>query len=160
MPGDTVGQLTITRSYLTENPNGRGTGRQRRDVDCVCSCGNRVTVPARELRWRRTCGCRISNEKHGLTKTRLGLKAYEAARNAFRRCRDEACEKFHYYGGRGIDCAFDNYIEMARYLLTLPGIDAPGVTLDRIDNDGHYEVDNLRWVSRSVQNSNRRARAA
>ena len=50
------------------------------------------------------------------------------------------------YGGRGITlCArwmvFDNFIAD----VGLPPF--PGAQLDRIDNDGHYEPGNVRWVT-------------
>ena len=41
------------------------------------------------------------------------------------------------------------------YLLTLPGCDNEELVLDRIENDGHYEPGNLRFVTHKESAANR-----
>lgn len=56
------------------------------------------------------------------------------------------------YGGRGIEFRFTSFEEFYICLGPRP----PGYTLDRIDNDGHYEKGNVRWATRQEQNLNKR----
>jgi hypothetical protein len=70
---------------------------------------------------------------------------------------------YKYYGGRGIIVSDEllDYAVWRRYLLSLDGygkVDRRGFryTLDRINNDGNYEVGNIRWVSKRVQRLNTR----
>jgi hypothetical protein len=70
------------------------------------------------------------------------------------RCFNPRHPKYPDYGGRGITvwddwCSFVNY-----YAVT--GHPPPGMSLDRIDNDGNYEPGNVRWTTRCEQQRNRR----
>lgn len=68
------------------------------------------------------------------------------------------CRNHPEYGGRGID--FDpRWAEFTNFLADM-GERPPGLTLDRIDNDGGYWAKNCRWATYSVQNANQRKRRA
>jgi len=63
------------------------------------------------------------------------------------------------YGGRGIDVSekwVNDRSSFLEYVQTLPGWDNPDLQLDRIDNDGNYEPGNIRFVTCSVNASNKR----
>lgn len=84
-------------------------------------------------------------EQHGMTNTPENW-AYKGAK---RRCADPT---YGNYGGRGIKFLFKSFSEFYAHIGPRP----EGMTLDRIDNDGHYEIGNVRWATRSQQNRNRR----
>lgn len=76
------------------------------------------------------------------------------------RCRDPHCERWERYGGRGIRVYplwRDDYAAFRSWILTELGErPTPNHSLDRIDNDGHYEPGNLRWSTKREQVLNRR----
>jgi len=89
-----------------------------------------------------------------LTKTTNVSKTpeYRAYQDAKQRCTNPNSGRWYTHGGRGIQFLFNNFGEFFEAVGTRP----KGMTLDRIDNDGHYEAGNLRWATPSQQMSNRR----
>lgn len=78
---------------------------------------------------------------------------YRAYMDAKSRCTNTNHRLWPYYGGRGIEfrfCSFDDFFACI-------GARPDGLTLDRIDNSGHYEVSNVRWATKSEQQYNRRS---
>ena len=71
------------------------------------------------------------------------------------RCRNPRVARYPYYGGRGIRVC-DRWQSFEAFLADMGERPGPGYQLDRIDNDGHYEPGNCRWVTLRAQRRNRR----
>ena len=87
---------------------------------------------------------------------------YCALRNAIHRCHSPNNKQYSDYGGRGIKVCDewrteDGFDKFLKHIGKRPSSD---LTLDRIDNDGNYEPDNVRWSTRREQTANRRTQAA
>jgi len=77
---------------------------------------------------------------------------------AKQRCTNSNSESYENYGGRGICFLFPNVRAAVAWVLYNIGPKPSAAhSLDRIDNDRHYEPGNLRWATRSEQARNKRA---
>lgn len=83
------------------------------------------------------------------TKAHPEHRAYEKAKE---RCNNPNNKAYKNYGGRGIEFRFKSTAEFDAELGPRP----KGKSLDRINNDGHYEKGNVRWASKKEQQNNRR----
>lgn len=96
------------------------------------------------------------NYKTGLASREADRKGiYNTWQNMKRRCLNPNHPKYHRYGGRGIDLCKDwHTIEGFKKWAESSGWQ-PGLTIDRIDNNGNYEPTNCRWVTPSKNSRNK-----
>lgn len=119
---------------------------------CVCDCGNGITVRGSHLRrgTRNSCDC-LHKSTHG-TKYR-NTPERDAFSYARSRCNNQNHREYPRYGARGIECRFESFEEFLTELGPRP--EGP-YSLDRIDNDGHYEKGNVQWATKAQQDINKR----
>lgn len=87
-----------------------------------------------------------------------GTKVYLAWGDMKSRCTNQNTKAYKHYGGRGITVCEEwlNFKAYYEYVSNLPNYGVKGYTLDRIDNDGDYEPENVKYSTRSEQSSNKR----
>jgi hypothetical protein len=153
--GDRFGRLTTVEDLGVEP----GKGRIWR---CRCDCGNEVSVPAKQLKYKqRSCGC-ITTRTHGRSRD-AGSKnlspTYAIWAQVIQRCTNPKSSAWKWYGARGITVC-DRWRYSFSAFLEDMGERPEGLSIDRIDNDGNYEPGNCRWATKSQQNANRRRATA
>ena len=72
------------------------------------------------------------------------------------RCTNSNCASFENYGGRGIKNKFKSLNAFRNYVMNKLQINPHGLQIDRINNNGHYEIGNIRFVTCAENLSNRR----
>jgi hypothetical protein len=123
---------------------------------CKCQCGGIKIARSSMLVGGRTrsCGClnselsRSRRTTHGKSKT----VEYKSYFQAYERCSNKNRKDYPRYGGRGIEFRFTSFEQFLSELGPRP----EGCSLDRIDNNVHYEPGNVRWASPVEQANNKR----
>ena len=98
-------------------------------------------------------GCQ-GNNCCGLS--RKHLREYNSFKAMHYRCLDISCPAYKDYGGRGITIC-PEWLNNFKQFYSDMGDRPDGTSLDRIDNDKGYSLDNCRWATWDEQAANKRS---
>ena len=144
----TFGHLSIVSNEVRREPG------KRPKILCTCSLTG-VT------RWTNYSDVMKGKSQSFAKGGRLFDPIKHVLGNRFRtirsRCTNPKNSMYYLYGGRGITCEFQSTEEFRQWALEVfPNTDFKGLEFDRIDSNKHYTRDNIRLVTPSENQRNRR----
>jgi hypothetical protein len=127
-----------------------------------CDCGNEKEIGIESVRSGsvESCKCLLKEVagqqtlKHGHAKGYTHSRTYRAWLHAKERCFNPNSEKYPWYGARGITMCEEWKNDFSAFLRDM-GECPEGLTIDRIDPNGHYEPGNCRWATDPEQRRTR-----
>lgn len=151
LAGKTFGKWVVLRPVMNK--------RGRRQWLCRCECGAENTLEGASLvqGGTKSCGCgaaaaiAASRTVHGMKGTPL----YQAWCSMRQRCQTTTHREYRNYGGRGIRVC-DEWQDFKVFLRDMGPTWNPGLSIERVDNNGPYAAANCVWIPIQEQPKNRR----
>lgn len=142
--GDKIGPFLTVIAFGVRHPK-RGL-----PVIMKCRCGRTTTAQSSaSARRRKSCGCQRRRGSHGM----FGTRVYGIWTSMRHRCKVGNSESQH-YGDRGI-IVCERWKSFVHFYEDM-GDPPSGTSLDRIDNNAEYSIQNCRWATRTQQGRNTR----
>lgn len=105
---------------------------------------------------RQQAESRVHGHRGRVGGKRITSPTYQTWVDMRRRCRPGS-RKAKYWGDRGITVC-ERWSKFENFLADM-GEKPPGLTIERLDVNGHYEPGNCAWIPQSEQPKNRRPRS-
>jgi hypothetical protein len=142
--GKTYGKLTVIEFHAV---------RLEAMWLCRCECGNTTIVAGSDLRRGGTKSCGCGRRTQG-----GGHKApeYSTWKMMKARCYNTNNAEYKNYGARGITVCDRWRHSFVNFLNDMGPRPFAGASIDRIDNNGNYELGNCRWATPLEQGQNTR----
>lgn len=146
-------------TILQELPSKKAHWKNIRIVECLCSCWKIFISRLNNLRTGSTKSCWCFQKKQTSNKTLKhwlsGHRLYNTWYNMMNRCYSPYCKAYKNYWWRGIEVCSSRK-KLKNFIHDMSETYKEWLTLERIDVNGNYCIENCSWVTPQQQHENRR----
>jgi hypothetical protein len=135
-------------------------GQRFKKYFCICDCGNKIIAYPSNLKRGNTksCGCWKKETAGNSVRThaRSGTREYQIWAGIKKRCYNKKSSMYPYYGARGIKMAPEWINDFEQFISDMGEMPSPKHSIDRINCNGDYTLNNCRWATPLQQTLNRK----
>lgn len=127
--------------------------KDRSKKDSLCSCCKNCQNNKSKEYYKKYKKERQEYKHH----YRSTIKGYlqELFSDIKRRCNNPNNSLYKWYGARGIKCRFKSSKEFVNYVINELQVNPHGLEIDRVNSKGHYEKNNIRFITKKENLKNR-----